>query len=278
MEIYSRPQKTFVIVAAILGFLTLWIAGLVRAQGPVQNPPGVAPSPSASLGGAFVIGTSPPITGGANGQVIFDNNGLPGEYPVTGSGSVALSASPTFTGTALFGALTASNNILAGAANVVGFSGRSQISSPALSKIQFGPPDAAAPVSQTLQSQSVLAGQTNVSAPTAFVGGGKSTGSGCGDLTFVSTLGVAGATVQNVLSNTGLTVKGCNQNIVVANTLQHTLIYSAAGTPLPTCNGGAEGTRAAVSDALAPTFLTAYTSGGTVHASVYCDGTSWKTD
>lgn len=60
--------------------------------------------------------------------------------------------------------------------------------------------------------------------------------------------------------------------------LQGTTIYSAAGTPLPTCNGGAEGSRAAVSDATLPTFLAAYTSGGAVHASVYCDGTSWKTD
>lgn len=55
-------------------------------------------------------------------------------------------------------------------------------------------------------------------------------------------------------------------------------IYSAAGTPLPTCNGGAEGTWAAVSDATAPTYHAAYTSGGTVHAPVYCDGTSWKTE
>lgn len=57
-----------------------------------------------------------------------------------------------------------------------------------------------------------------------------------------------------------------------------TTIYSAAGTPLPTCNGGAEGLRAAVSDATAPTYLTAYTSGGAVHAPVYCNGTSWLND
>lgn len=60
--------------------------------------------------------------------------------------------------------------------------------------------------------------------------------------------------------------------------LQGTTVYSAAGTALPTCNGTAEGSRAAVSDATLPAFLTAYTSGGAVHASVYCDGTSWKTD
>jgi hypothetical protein len=63
-----------------------------------------------------------------------------------------------------------------------------------------------------------------------------------------------------------------------AKNFQGTTIYSAAGTALPTCNGAAEGTRAVVSDATAPTYLAAYTSGGTVHAPVYCDGTSWKTD
>jgi hypothetical protein len=59
--------------------------------------------------------------------------------------------------------------------------------------------------------------------------------------------------------------------------VQTTTIYSAAGTPLPTCNGAAEGTRASVSDATAPTFLGAYASGGTVHAPVYCNGSGWVT-
>lgn len=47
---------------------------------------------------------------------------------------------------------------------------------------------------------------------------------------------------------------------------------------LPTCNGGAEGSRSGVTDALTPTFLTTVVGGGAVHASVYCDGTNWKTD
>lgn len=62
-----------------------------------------------------------------------------------------------------------------------------------------------------------------------------------------------------------------------ATNFQATAIYSAAGTPLPTCNAGAEGTWAAISDATTPTYNGAYTSGGTVHVPVYCDGTGWKT-
>lgn len=65
---------------------------------------------------------------------------------------------------------------------------------------------------------------------------------------------------------------------LAAKDLQTKTIYSVAGTPLPTCNGAAEGKRASVSDALTPTFLTNYTGSSTTHASVYCDGTNWKTD
>ena len=60
--------------------------------------------------------------------------------------------------------------------------------------------------------------------------------------------------------------------------LQTTGIYSVAGVPLPTCNSAAEGTHATVSDAMAWTNGAAYTGGGAVHAPVYCDSVSWKTD
>jgi hypothetical protein len=46
--------------------------------------------------------------------------------------------------------------------------------------------------------------------------------------------------------------------------------YSAAGTPLPTCASGINGDTAVVSDAAAPLYMTAYTSGGTVTAAVIC--------
>lgn len=48
------------------------------------------------------------------------------------------------------------------------------------------------------------------------------------------------------------------------------LIYSAAGTPLPTCGAGNNGRQAAVSDATSPTYMGAYTSGGAVTANVIC--------
>jgi hypothetical protein len=66
-------------------------------------------------------------------------------------------------------------------------------------------------------------------------------------------------------------------NPIFSGTLQLTIAYSAAGTPLPTCNAGSKGSQAWVTDATGPTYLAAYTSGGTVVAPVFCNGTSWLT-
>jgi hypothetical protein len=135
----------------------------------------------------------------------------------------------------------------------------------------FGQLDAAAPVAQTLAFQNVVAGTTNTAGANATIQGSRGTGTGAGgDIIFQAARAGTTGTSQNTFQ-TVFTVKN-------TGVIQDNVVFSAAGTPLPTCNGAAEGSRAAVSDALTPTFLTAYVSGGAVHASVYCDGTSWKTD
>ena len=60
------------------------------------------------------------------------------------------------------------------------------------------------------------------------------------------------------------------------------ILYSVAGTPLPTCSSTISGEQATVSDATSPTYMGAYTGSSTVVAAVICsttDGTtfSWKT-
>lgn len=65
--------------------------------------------------------------------------------------------------------------------------------------------------------------------------------------------------------------------VVSTTSVQTKQVYSVAGTPLPTCNGAAEGTWAAVSDATGPTYAANYVSGGAVHVPVYCNGTNWIT-
>ena len=54
--------------------------------------------------------------------------------------------------------------------------------------------------------------------------------------------------------------------------------YSAAGNPLPTCNGNTNGTRLLVSDAAAPTYHGNYTSGGALQARVLCVSPNWVTE
>jgi hypothetical protein len=54
-------------------------------------------------------------------------------------------------------------------------------------------------------------------------------------------------------------------------------IYSAATTPVPACGSSNKGALAMVSDATAPTYNGAYTSGGAVTVTLLCNGTSWVT-
>lgn len=59
----------------------------------------------------------------------------------------------------------------------------------------------------------------------------------------------------------------------------NTFRYSAAGTALPACAAATNGVQLYVSDATAPTYHGAYTSGGAILAGVLCiSGTGWVTD
>ena len=48
------------------------------------------------------------------------------------------------------------------------------------------------------------------------------------------------------------------------------ILYSAAGTALPSCGSGITGATAVVSDATTPLYMVAYSSGGTITAAVIC--------
>jgi hypothetical protein len=60
-----------------------------------------------ALGVDLDVGTTA-ITGGTTGRVLYNNAGVLGEYAVTGTGSVVLGTSPTFTTSAIFPAGTVS--------------------------------------------------------------------------------------------------------------------------------------------------------------------------
>lgn len=75
-------------------------------------------------------------------------------------------------------------------------------------------------------------------------------------------------------------VPGFNQIFGAAQIIP-TILYSAAGTALPTCSASIQGAEATVSDATTPTYMGAYTSGGAITTAVICsyDGSTfaWKT-
>ncbi len=61
-----------------------------------------------------------------------------------------------------------------------------------------------------------------------------------------------------------------DSNIVKYPIMVPSILYSAAGTPLPTCNAALKGAQATVIDATSPTYMGAYTSGGAITAAVIC--------
>jgi hypothetical protein len=66
---------------------------------------------AAGGGGGLTVGTTT-ITSGANTKVLFNNSGVLGEYTITGTGNVVMSASPTLTGTLAAAAATLSSTLV----------------------------------------------------------------------------------------------------------------------------------------------------------------------
>ena len=79
------------------------------------------------------------------------------------------------------------------------------------------------------------------------------------------------------VNTNGVKRMSVTNNGVQLNVLLPLALYSAAGTALPTCNSAENGATAKVSDATAPLYMTAYTSGGGITAEVICsyNGTSY---
>lgn len=116
----------------------------------------------------------------------------------------------------------------------------------------------------------------NVESPALSGSAAVTTGVGV----FIDEQGVAGVTTPYQIYSTGISPSYFAGSVAVPYILPQT-IYSAAGTPLPVAAAGLKGAVAIVSDATTPTYMTAYTSGGTITCQVICsfDGAtySWLT-
>jgi hypothetical protein len=86
----------------------------------------------------------------------------------------------------------------------------------------------------------------------------------------------------SIFSSVGLTApKATIFGTATVNSILPRILYSAAGTALPTCNAGINGETAVVSDATTPTYMAAYASGGAITTAVICSFNGsvygWKT-
>jgi hypothetical protein len=112
----------------------------------------------------------------------------------------------------------------------------------AAATLQFGLADAAAPVAQTLQAQSVVAGTSNTSGVNTTINGSRSTGAGTsGDIIFQTGGTGAGATAQNALV-AALTIKGATQLVYTNSATQilgsKTTITGGSTGNVPTLSAG----------------------------------------
>lgn len=92
--------------------------------------------------------------------------------------------------------------------------------------------------------------------------------SGSGNITMIAESGSTNANIT--VSPKGSGVFQSNSPVVLP-------VYSAAGTPAPTCNAGEANAVAVASDATTPTYNGTYTSGGAVRVLIFCTGSTWTT-
>lgn len=150
----------------------------------------------------------------------------------------------------------------------INWTGRGFISSSAANSIQIGSVDNTGPNAQTLQAQSVIAGNGNTAGGTFTIGGAKSNGSGSSDVVIATTASVASSGVQNA-NVTAITFKGGTQETIFAAP------YRAKGYIVSTLPAGNQGDMAFVTDAVACTFLAALTGAGSTVCPVFYNGTAW---
>lgn len=229
--------------------------------------------------------------GAANAPSLAVGNSTTGLYSIstTGAGLSVNGTSEADWGISVAGVWSFNGGIITSGAGSISWSGRARLSSPISGSIelltsgsgnavflsnpatatwQLGQLDAASPVAQTLQVQSVVAGNTNVAGATWTLRGSLSNGSGGGDVVFQTTLSSAASGTQNT-AVTALTLKGGTQEAIFAAPVR------LQGYTVATLPAGNTGDTAYVTDALSPSFLIAVVGGGAVVTPVFYNGSAW---
>jgi hypothetical protein len=188
-----------------------------------------------SLLADFQVGGASKVNITSTGRIFSVDGGF--FYASTLTGMYASGATLLFyaNGTTALQCDPSQNVYLSQAASWFGISTDTFLTRPAAATWQHGKADAAAPVAQTLQVQSVVAGTSNTSGQNLTVNGSRSTGSGTsGDIVFQTGGTGAGATAQNSLVP-ALTIKGATQ-LVYTNSATQILGTKTTITGGPTSN------------------------------------------
>jgi len=260
--IKSPVAITQTAIAAAFGTTGVSIIAGAYTQTDSTTAAGTVATAYGSLIGANTFATAVNAVTITNGYNVYVKAPVQGAN-VTGTNLWALGAdSLNVNGIGNFtGSITSSGNIFAGTGSSLGFVNQSKIASitdavirfqnsggtqtftmsfPAVSMLQLGALDAAAPSAQTLQAQSVVAGNGNTAGATFTIAGSKSNGSGGGDVVFQTTLSSASSGVQNTLA-AAMTLKGGAQSVVlnsaaIATNATDGFLYitTCAGTPTGT--------------------------------------------
>lgn len=102
-------------------------------------------------------------------------------------------------------------------------------------------------------------------------------GTGNSDILVRSQSGIVALIEESASTNASITVSPKGSGVFQSNAPFVLPVYSAAGTPAPTCNSGVANSIAVASDATTPTYNGTYTSGGAVRTLIFCTGSAWTT-
>ena len=164
------------------------------------------------------------------GSYIFDVQvGGTSVFQITPGGSTSVAS------------LFSSNNVTVGTNGQLTWnSSRGILTSPAAATIQLGAADAASPVAQTLQAQSVVTGTSNTAGALTKIkdSGGTGTGASGGFEFDLHPAGTTGSTPNAAASAMTLNTPAASQSFMTITTNPYTGGNATTNTPLIYCNGG----------------------------------------
>lgn len=220
----------------------------LRSDGtPYYNNNGSTGWTQVAASGGITVGTTT-ITSGTNTRVLYNNSGVVGEYGITGTGNVVMSASPTLTGTAALANLTVGGTLVQTSNSATAFeSGPNGSTNPVFRLVNStGSQAAGLSLTGATAAGTVAAAVISSGADASLSLNAKGTGtltlqpSATGNIvlgtaaTGVSTSLTGGS---NILSGTGITAGGSTTGFELTSTANFGLFVGSGAPTISTAQG-----------------------------------------